>query len=124
MVFHIKNREHLIGSVADIGFLHRQIIEKAHTLDAYVEELGGWRDHIHVLIRTAPTIALSDVYRQLKGYSATQWRKAFEGRPFKWGDGAYVATVDADHCDGLREYIRGQWEKHETKMTISAFERD
>jgi putative transposase len=124
LVFHTKNRERLLESRSDEAFLLSQMKSKAHEIDATIEEFGAWRDHVHVLLRTVPTLALSDLCRQLKGYSATQWRKAFPDRPFKWGDGAYSITVDPDHCERLREYIRDQWRRHESKNVVPEFEHD
>jgi putative transposase len=124
LVFHIKNREHLLESREDERFLFSLMKGKAHELDAYIEELGAWRDHVHVLLRSAPTLALSDLYRQLKGLSAAQWRKRFPERPFKWGDGAYSCTVDPENCDRLRSYIADQWRRHEERQLLPEYERE
>ncbi len=124
LVFHTKNREQLIESRDDEKFLFVQMKAKAHDIDVYIEEFGAWRDHVHVLMRAAPTWALSDLYRQLKGYSSTQWRKNVPDRPFKWGDGAYSCTVDPDNCNLLKQYIADQWQRHEQRLLLPEFERD
>ena len=102
--------------------LQSSFISKAHELDAWLEEFGYWNDHVHILLRTSPNIALSNIYGQLKGISAWLWRKRWPQRPFFWADGVFVATVDADNCDALRHYIRNQKKHHDDQTTVSLWE--
>ena len=122
LVFCTKQREHLFldrnDEQAFLGFFKA----KAHELDAFIEEFGCWRDHVHLLIRTRPTISLADVYGQLKGFSSYLWQKRFSDRPFKWADGVFAATVDPSKCDGLRNYIKNQKRHHENASIIHAWE--
>ena len=67
VVMRTKNREHFIFEPEEKALL-TFMKKKAHDLDAWLEEFGAWNDHVHILLRTRPTIALSDVYRQLKGF--------------------------------------------------------
>ena len=124
MVFRTKNREHFITTLevehALFGFLE----VKAHHLDAYILEVGGWREHIHLLVRARPTMALSDVYGQLKGFSSRSWHKKFPDLPFGWADGVYTVTVDPENHDGLKAYIRNQRKHHEERTTIADWEPD
>jgi REP element-mobilizing transposase RayT len=62
MVFSTKNREHLIGSPKDGQVLAKLFEVKAHDLDAYIEEFGCWRDHVHLLVRIAPKLSLAKLY--------------------------------------------------------------
>jgi REP element-mobilizing transposase RayT len=95
---------------------------KARDLDCYVEEQGGWREHVHLLVQTRTSTRLSDLYGQMKGFGATMWRRRFPGRPFKWEDGVYVKSVDPDLCDDLREYLRTQWRRHESGLIVPVME--
>ena len=123
VVVHTKCREHLIASPGDVETLLTFMKSKAHDLDSYIEEGGGWREHLHLLLQSRPTVRLSDLYGQLKGYSATMWRKRYPDRPFKWGDGVFAKSVDPDNCFELREYIRNQWRRHESGLLVPEFER-
>jgi len=58
----------------------------------------------------------------LKGFSWSAWRKQFPHKPFRWGDGVYVSTVDPDDNAALREYIRHQWHRHEEKNLMPEWE--
>ncbi len=123
LVLHTKYRQPLIDDTGDVKILLTFMKSKAHALDAYIEAGGGWRDHLHLLLQSRPTIKLSELYGQLKGYSATMWRKRLPGRPFKWGDGVFAKTVDPDKCDALRKYIKCQWRHHENGLVLLEYER-
>ena len=120
--FTTKRREHLIASPEDGEALLGFFRVKAAELDAYVEEFGCHRDHVHLLVRSGPTVALSDLHGQLKGFAAWKYREHFPERPFGWQDGVWSATVDPDDNHGLREYIRGQWRQHEERSFVAAWE--
>ena len=77
---------------------------------------------MHLLVRSAPTVALSTLYGQMKGFATHAWRERFPEHPFRWQDGVYSITVDPFDCQELREYIRGQWEHHESQATIEKWE--
>ncbi len=95
---------------------------KAHDIDVYIDEIGGWRDHVHLFLRARPTMALSDVYGQLKGFSSHSWRKRYPKKHFKWGDGVYAATTDPHNSEELRAYIRNQKTHHETGHIVPIWE--
>jgi REP element-mobilizing transposase RayT len=115
-------REHLIIDQGKESALFGFMRAKAHDLDAYIEEMGGWRDHVHLLMRIRPTIALADVYRQLKGFSSRAWHTKFPDAPFGWADGVFAVTVNPYDCDALRSYIRNQHAHHDGGKTVAQWE--
>ncbi len=122
LVFHTKHREHYIITEEDEALLFGLIKAKAHELDAYVLEIGGWREHLHLLIRTRPSTALSEIYRQLKGFSSHAWRKKQPSKPFAWGDGVFAVTVDPQNSENLAAYIKNQHNHHEQETLITEWE--
>ncbi len=128
LLYHIvvrtKHREHLISTAEQEALLVACFKKKAHELDAWVEEFGCWFDHVHILLRTGPSLPLSDVYRQLKGISTWTWNKQWPEQPFAWSDGVFVATADPHDCDALRHYIQNQKQHHEQKTAIPIWEPD
>jgi putative transposase len=124
LVFRTKYREHFIDTPQLDDALRGFIQKKAHDLDAYVEGYGSWNDHVHLLLRTRPTTALSSVYRQLKGFSSRAWHKQFPDLPFAWADGVWAVTVTPDDCDSLRAYIRRQRDRHDAKAEVEGWEPD
>ena len=122
LVFSTKNRAHLICSPEDGRVLAGFFKVKAHDLDAYVEEFGCWRDHVHLLVRIPPKLALAKLYGQMKGFATRAWNERYPEHPFGWQDGVFSITVDPDNCGGLRDYIRGQWDHHESGTLIVRWE--
>ena len=112
LVLHTKNREMIFFSQDDESELAGYLKTKAHDLDCYVEEMGTWNEHCHLLLRTGTTIALCQIYRQLKGFSARAWNLRHPERKLYWGDGVFIVTVDPNHSDALRWYIRNQRRHH------------
>ena len=122
LVFSTKNRERLIDSPDDGGTIAGFFKIKAHDLDAFVEEFGCWRDHVHVLVRIPPKLALATLYGQMKGFATHALLERDPDHPFRWQDGVFSVTVDPDNCEELRRYIRNQWQHHETGEAIDRWE--
>jgi REP element-mobilizing transposase RayT len=78
-------------------------------------EIGGVEDHIHILAGLSPSLAVSDVIRDVKA-SASKWMRE-EGRldAFEWQKGYGAFTVSYDRVEAIRKYIRNQKEHHKTK---------
>jgi len=70
-------------------------------------------DHIHILIEIPPKYSVAQVVGYLKGKSAIQIARNFEGRQKNftgahfWARGYFVSTVGLDETV-IREYIRNQ----------------
>lgn len=78
-------------------------------------EIGGVEDHVHLLAGLSPSLAVSDVIRDLKANSS-KWKKEelrIGGSAWQKGFGAF--TVSYDRIDAIRKYIQNQEEHHETK---------
>ena len=123
LVFFTKGREPYISS-RDVPALLSFLKSKAHDLDCYLEEFGAWKEHVHLLVRIRPTLPLSEVYGQLKGFGTYSWRRYYANKPFKWADGTFAMTVDPYNCEPLRPYIRQQPRHHCDKSTIRDWEPD
>lgn len=81
-------------------------------------EIGGVEDHVHLLARLPPTLAVSDMTRDIKA-NASKWINEQDQikRTFEWQIGYSVFTVSYSHVDTVREYIQNQ-EEHHKKMTF------
>jgi putative transposase len=73
-------------------------------------EIGGVEDHVHILAKVSPTIALSDFLEKLKANSS-KWAKSVR-RGFGWQDGYSAFTVSESQVERVRAYIRNQREHH------------
>ena len=77
-------------------------------------------DHVHILISIPPKHSVSQVVGFIKGKSAIQIARNFQGRKKNfvgqhfWARGYYVSTVGKDE-DAVREYIQKQ-EKEDKRI--------
>lgn len=78
-------------------------------------EIGGVEDHVHLLAGLSPSLAVSDVIRDVKA-SSSQWMRS-EGHvdTFEWQKGYGAFTVSYDRVEAIRKYIWNQKEHHKTK---------
>ena len=116
LVFHIvystKNRRKLITHDVQerlfeyIGGIIRE--QKGRLI-----EIGGMPDHIHILARLSPTLAISDVLRVTKANSSKWFNGTLEPRtPFAWQRGFGAFSVSASNIEQVRAYICNQEQHH------------
>ena len=91
-------------------------VSKAKDLQLELIEANGPEDHIHVLLKSPPTLAPSDIAKELKGSSSHFVNHVtLEGdriRSLYWQDGFGVISVSPSAVKSVREYIRRQIEHH------------
>lgn len=79
-------------------------------------EIGGVADHVHILARLSPTLAVADVVRDIKANSSKWMTELPESTPsFEWQKGYGAFTVSYSQIEAVREYIRNQDVHHKTK---------
>ena len=84
-------------------------------------------DHVHILISIPPKYAVSQVVGFIKGKSAIQIARNFQGRKKNfvgqhfWATGYYVSTVGKDE-NGVREYIQKQEQEDRRLDQLKLFE--
>ncbi len=80
--------------------------------------MGGVNDHVHLLTRFSPTIAISDMLRLIKGNSSKMVNDKIKPRiPFEWQSGYGAFSVSESQCEKVRAYILNQ-EDHHRKRTF------
>ena len=110
IVFGTKNREQLINPdrqddlYAYIGGIIRN--ESCQLLAA-----GGVADHVHLLVATKPTNALSSLLMKIKANSS-RWISETHGSEFAWQEGYGAFTVSESQISTVRRYIANQREHH------------
>ncbi len=84
-------------------------------------------DHIHMLISIPPKYAVSQVFGFIKGKSAIQIARKFQGRRKNfvgqhfWARGYYVSTVGKDE-DAVRDYIKKQEQEDKRYDQLNLFD--
>jgi putative transposase len=86
--------------------------------DGHLIEVGGVKDHVHLLANISPTVAVSVALRELKA-SSSKWinEQRFIAGAFRWQKGYAAFSVSASQCENVRAYIQNQ-EVHHRRMTF------
>ena len=81
-------------------------------------EIGGVADHVHLLIKLKPTLALADFMRKLKSGSS-KWmnEEKMRLRKFGWQDGYAAFSVSTSQASQVKRYIKNQ-EQHHRRTTF------
>ena len=93
-------------------YIYGIIVEKK----CYPVAINGTTDHIHILIGFPPTIAISDLVRDIKRSSSlfiNEGKKSY--LKFSWQEGFGAFTVGYRELDKVYNYILRQQEHHLVK---------
>jgi putative transposase len=83
-------------------------------LDGVPHGIGGYIDHVHMLIDLKPTHYIPDVIREIKKAS-NDWIKRETGlRNFNWQEGYGIFSVGYSQKAMVQRYIEGQEDHHRT----------
>ena len=89
---------------------------QASLLRVEVIALGGIEDHVHMLVRFPPTVAIADLVGRVKGASSHMATQIM-GYAFKW-QGAYGAfTLSQSGVPRVRGYVLNQESHHRDGTT-------
>lgn len=78
--------------------------------------IGGFSEHIHLLISLPPMLSLSSLLSHIKACSS-KWLKSFESirSDFSWQEGYFAASVDEARLEIVSRYIHSDELRHQTK---------
>jgi putative transposase len=80
--------------------------------------INGTTDHVHLLVRLPPTIALADALRVLKTNSSRWVHERWPTHAnFAWQTGYGVFSVSQSNAEAVRRYIANQ-EAHHRKVSF------
>lgn len=117
IVFAVKGRENLIGK------------EWKYELNKYIAGIikgkkqkpiivNGMPDHIHAFVGLKPSIAISDLVRDIKNNSSNFINdNKLVSKKFSWQEGFGAFSYSQSHIDNVYKYILNQ-EKHHKKRTF------
>jgi putative transposase len=95
---------------------------KAEELHIEILDANGTNDHFHLLIRSIPSLAPSDIAKHFKGSSSHFVNhitlKDDQTSVLYWQDGYGVVTVSPGAVQSVGNYIRNQKEHH-AKMKLN-----
>ncbi len=103
------------------GFLRARI---ADTPEAFVYEIGGIEDHVHLAVRIGPSLKISDWIGELKGSSTHYLNRHLRRRiPFVWQRGYGAVSFGKKDLPFVVDYIRRQKEHHRGARIFDRLER-
>ena len=73
---------------------------------------GGMADHVHLLAKLPPTIAVSDMLRLIKANSSKWANERDDVRYFEWQEGYAAFSVSESRGDRVHDYVLCQEEHH------------
>ena len=121
ITFSTKHRQPFITDAIASAFF-RSIGGVTKTLDCAAIQVGGYRDHIHVLCNLSKKIALMD-HMELIKKRPSKWIKT-KGpgySNFYWQNGYGAFSVSPKEVDAVGQYIQHQREHHERKSFKDEF---
>ena len=121
IVFSTKNRERtLTKNNRDELFKHMTGILKNSKCHVY--QIGGVEDHIHLITHLHPSVALSDLVKNLKlGSTFLIKRKSLFKNFNGWQEGFGAFTYDIHSKERLVAYVINQEEHHKKKDFITEY---
>jgi putative transposase len=85
--------------------------------------IGGTHDHVHVLVRLPPTMAVSAAVKRIKGISSKWLGEQPEVKAgFRWQRGFSAFTVSHSAVPRVRAYIEKQAEHHRALSSLREIE--
>lgn len=117
VVFSVKGRQSLILSNWK-DELHKYICGIVSGKKQKVLAIGGFADHIHILISINPSVSISDLVKDIKANSS-RWinERSFVKGKFQWQEGFGAFSYSFKEIDRVVKYINNQ-EKHHQKKTF------
>ena len=117
-VWSTKLRIHfLTGNLRTNLFQH--MLKNAEENSIQIIQIGGWIEHVHVLLKLHPSQNLSSVIHAIKGESSFWFNtENLANRKFAWQDSYYAETIGLKDIKAVRKYISNQ-EQHHSKYTYA-----
>lgn len=85
-------------------------------------QIGGTRDHVHLLVRRRTDESLATLMRNLKSHSSRWVHQTFrQSRSFQWQEGYGAFTVSQSQKETVNRYILNQEAHHHEKTFEEEF---
>lgn len=115
IVFSTKHREQtLIQENREL--LYKYIWGIIKNKKCHLYQIGGVEDHLHIITHLHPSIALSDLIKDIKLASTVYIKEEKIFKKFNgWQDGYGAFTYSIKEKDNLINYVKNQEEHHRKK---------
>jgi REP element-mobilizing transposase RayT len=114
-IFSTKNREKIItGKLQERLYPYMGGIARENNMKALA--IGGFEDHVHLLVSLPPTLPIAKAIQLIKGGSSKWVHNTFPTlKKFKWQEGYGAFSVSVSQVENTIAYILGQNEHHRKK---------
>ena len=115
VVFSTKNHEQFFDTPIRQRLIEH-IKKNCREKGIFLDSIGGWSEHLHLLISLGRDQNISKLMMLIKGESA-HWlnrQEVFKGK-FSWQDDYFAISVSESVVDKVRAYISNQEEHHPAK---------
>ena len=121
ITFSTKNRQNLIDSAIEQR-LFNYLGGICKGLDCSPVQVGGFKNHVHILCTLARGTTQSTLLEKLKKESS-KWIKTVDNKyhNFYWQNGYGIFSVNPSEIDIVKEYILKQAEHHNAKTFEDEF---
>ena len=94
--------------------LYNYIAGIIHNKKCIPHIVGGYKDHIHLVIFLHPSVALSSLVREVKRSTHNMIIREKNTYPFYrgWQNGYSAFTYSSDAKSNLVQYVENQWNHH------------
>jgi len=121
IVFAVKYRDAILADVWR-NELFKYIGGVIHNNGLIPIKIGGWRDHVHILIGTKASIDVAALVKDIK-LSTNKWIQPRIKCRFAWQDGYGCFSVSPSHVEALKRYIDDQPQHHSRIGMVDEFKR-
>lgn len=100
------------------------ILQKSHDMACQVVAINGMPDHVHVIVRIPPAVAVAEWVQRVKGLSSRDVNQANppDSPRFQWQTGYGVFTISPRNLHMAVDYVKRQKEHHASDSVIAALE--
>lgn len=122
-VFSTKNRQRWIEPEHQ-PMIFDYIGGTVRSLGAVSLRVGGWLDHVHLLVKLRTTHCVADFMRELKSSTSKHFNSTTSSlKKFGWQDGYGAFSVSGFRKEKVMEYIDRQEQHHRTEDSRTEYLR-
>ncbi|MBC5642113.1 IS200/IS605 family transposase [Parabacteroides sp. AM58-2XD] len=110
-VWSTKNRAPLLKNSHYRYELYSHIRKYSKSKGILIDHIGGFTDHMHLLLFLKSNQSVGEIERLIKGESS-HWYSQMKYGPLQWQDDYFAVSVSPDRLNTVRQYIRKQEEHH------------
>ena len=110
-VWSTKNRAPLLKNSHYRYELYSHIRKYSKSKGILIDHIGGFTDHMHLLLFLKSNQSVGEIERLIKGESS-HWYSQMKYGPLQRQDDYFAVSVSPDRLNTVRQYIRKQEEHH------------